>query len=156
MVGMFVYDISNPGSPVQQGTFTHARACDPVVADDNFAYVTLREGTSCGPTDNELDVINVQNLPTTSLVKKYPMINPAGLAKDGNLLFICDGIGGLRVYNAAVPQNLQLVRKISNIETYDVIAYNNKAIVVAKDGLYQYQYTSNGSIYQVSKLAVQK
>ena len=155
-VGLFVFDISNPASPVQQGTFTHARACDPVVADDDFAYVTLREGTFCGPANNELDVINVQNLPATTLLKTYPMTNPAGLAKDNNLLFICDGAGGLKVYNASNPQNLQLADKVSNIETYDVIAYNNKAIVVASDGLYQYHYTNNGNIYLLSKLSVQK
>ena len=84
------------------------------------------------------------------------MTNPAGLAKDGNLLFICDGIGGLKVYNASNPQSLQLLNKISNIETYDVIAYNNNAIVVAKDGLYQYHYNDNGNISLLSKLAVQK
>jgi len=156
MVGLFVFDISNPSTPVQQGTFAHARACDPVVADDNYAYVTLREGTNCGPANNELDVINVQGLPTTSLAKTYAMTNPAGLAKDNNLLFICDGVGGLKIYNAANPLNLQLMNKVSNIETYDVIAYNNRAIVVAKDGLYQYQYADNGNMNLLSKLAVQK
>ena len=45
--GMFIYDISNPGSPFMLSQFSHARACDPVVADDNTAYVTLREGSLC-------------------------------------------------------------------------------------------------------------
>ena len=46
MTGMFIYDISNPATPVAQGQFTHVRSCDPVIADGNYAYVTLRGGTA--------------------------------------------------------------------------------------------------------------
>ena len=46
--GMYIYDVSTPGSPVKQSQFTHVRSCDPVVADDNTAWVTLRSGTTCG------------------------------------------------------------------------------------------------------------
>jgi hypothetical protein len=45
--GMFIFDINNPSSPLLQGQFNHARACDPVVADDDYAYVTLRSGNEC-------------------------------------------------------------------------------------------------------------
>lgn len=156
MGGMYIYDISNPASPVSQGSFVHARACDPVIADDNYAYVTLRAGTSCGPTANELQVINVQNLQSPSLAKTYPMSGPYGLSKDNNLLFICDGAYGLKVYNASDVQSLQLVKTISGIETYDVITYNNIALVVAKDGLYQYDYSDTGNIHLLSKITVKK
>jgi hypothetical protein len=156
MIGMFIYDISNPGSPVAQGNFVHARACDPVIADDNYAYVTLREGTNCGPTKNELHIVNVQNVQSPTLVKTYSMTGPCGLSKDNNLLFICDGIGGLKIYDASDVQNLQLIKRISGIETYDVITYHNKAIVVARDGLYQYDYTNAGNIHLLSRLTIQK
>jgi hypothetical protein len=42
---MFIYDNSNPQAPVQLGVFQHARACDPVFASGDRAYVTLRDGT---------------------------------------------------------------------------------------------------------------
>jgi hypothetical protein len=156
MVGMFIYDISNPASPVSQGSFVHARACDPVIADDNYAYVTLQKGTRCGPSNNELDIVNVQNLQSPTLVKTYSMEGPRGLSRDNNLLFVCDGPGGLKVYDASNPQNLQLLKRISGMETFDVITYNNKAIVVANDGLYQYAYSNTGNVYLLSKLAVTK
>ena len=36
--GMFIYDInSSPTNPVKVGEFTHASACDPVIADDSYA-----------------------------------------------------------------------------------------------------------------------
>jgi hypothetical protein len=155
-VGLFIFDISNPAQPVAQGNFTHARACDPVIADDNYAYVTLSAGTNCGPTANELQIINVQNLQAPSLVKTYPMNRPKGLSKDNDLLFICDGTAGLKAYNAADVQNLQLIKTISGIETYDVIAYNNRLMVVAKDGLYQYDYSDINNIRLLSKITINK
>jgi hypothetical protein len=154
--GMYIINISNPVAPVREGTFQHARACDPVVADNDFAFVTLRAGNFCQGTNNQLDVINVQNVMAPSLVKTYGMTNPFGLAKDGNLLFICDGRDGLKVYNASNVQNLQMITHIKNIETYDVIAENKKLIVVTQKGLYQYDYTDINNIRQLSKIAVNR
>lgn len=155
-VGMFIFDITNPAQPISQGSFNHARACDPVIADDNYAYVTLKAGDNCGPASNELQIINVQNVQSPSLVKTYPMSGPQGLSKDNNLLFICDGAAGLKAYNAADVQNLQLIKTITGIETYDVIAFNNRAMVVAKDGLYQYDYSDINNIRLLSKITVNK
>ncbi|HEX6848591.1 MAG TPA: hypothetical protein VF144_16515, partial [Chitinophagaceae bacterium] len=49
--GMFIFDISNPAAPVPEGSVQHFRACDPVVADDTYAFVTLRAGTFCEGTN---------------------------------------------------------------------------------------------------------
>jgi len=43
---------------------------------------------------------------------------------------------------------------VKNIETYDVIAWNNRLLVVAKGGLYQYNYSNPSSLSLISKLAV--
>ncbi|MFI5131086.1 MAG: LVIVD repeat-containing protein [Chitinophagales bacterium] len=156
MNGMFIFDITNPGSPVSQGSFTHSRACDPVIADDNYAYVTLRSGTNCGQTSNVLDIVNIQNLQSPYLKKSYPMSAPKGLSKDNNLLFICDGTAGVKVYNAADVMGLQLLTTITGIEPTDVITYNNLAIVVAKDGIYQYDYSNINNIRLLSKITVNR
>ena len=84
------------------------------------------------------------------------MTNPHGLSKDGNTLFICDGASGLKVYDASNVNSLRLLSTISNIVTYDVIAYNNTALVVAKDGLYQYDYSNLSNIKLLSKINVLK
>ena len=59
--GMYMYDV-NPysGNPAKVGEFTHARSCDPVIADDNFAYVTLHSGTPCLGYNNELDIVTIK------------------------------------------------------------------------------------------------
>lgn len=153
--GMFIYDInSSPTNPVKVGEFSHARACDPVIADDNFAYVTLHSGTVCEGFDNELDIVQLNNLSNAELVKVYHLTGPQGLSKDNDLLFICDGTDGLKVYDASDVMNLQLIKQFPGLETYDVIAYNKIAIVVAKDGLYQYDYSSINNIHLVSKISI--
>jgi hypothetical protein len=130
------------------------QSCDPVIADDDHAYVTLRSGTMCNGNINQLEVLDIANLQQPSLVKVYPMTHPHGLSKDGNLLFICDGTDGLKIYDATTPYDLQLLKTISGLETYDVIAYNGLALVVAKDGLYQFDYADRNNIRQISKFTL--
>jgi hypothetical protein len=88
------------------------------------------------------------------LVKKFDMTNPHGLSKDGNLLFICDGKDGLKVFDATDVSNLLLIKQFKDFETYDVIAYNGLAMVVAADGLYQFNYSDVHDITQLSKIPI--
>ena len=152
--GMYIYNINNLYSPTQLGTFTHARVCDPVIADDDFAFVTLRNGTLCTGFLNELNVVDISNLMAPVLQKKYDLFNPHGLSKDGNLLFVCDGKAGIKVFDATNRQNLMLKSTIANLDTYDVIAYNGLMIVTAADGLYQFDYSNANNIVQISKLSI--
>ncbi|MBC7851439.1 MAG: hypothetical protein H7Y31_16975 [Chitinophagaceae bacterium] len=152
--GMFIYEIDNPAKPVRAGSVSHMRACDPVVADDNFAFVTLRAGTFCEGVNNQLDVVNVSNVYAPTIVKSYGMTNPFGLAKDGNTLFICDGRDGLKVYDASRPTDLKLLQHLKGMETYDVIAYNKRLLLVTSDGLKQYDYSNISNIRLLSSINV--
>jgi len=152
--GMFVYNISNVDNPSLAGQFSHVQSCDPVIADDEYAYVTLRSGSACQGFSNQLEILKLNNITDPQLLKVYPFTNPHGLSKDGNLLFICDGSDGLKIYDAADVNNLKLIKQFSNIETYDVITYNHLAVVVAKDGLYQYDYGDVNNIHLISKTGI--
>ncbi len=125
--GMYVYNISDPAQPSFDGQFGHVQSCDPVIADDSYAYVTLRSGTKCQGFTNQLDILQLNNFTNPSLIKSYNLTNPHGLSKDGNLLFICDGSDGLKVYNADDVNNLKLIKKFSGMETYEEKAYKNNA-----------------------------
>lgn len=154
--GMFMYDVKNPRSPEFIGKFEHGRACDPVVTDGDYAYVTLRGGGMCGGADNELNIIDVKNLSDIKLVRTYPMTGPQGLSKDGSLLFICDGGSGLKMFDASQPGNIKLVQTINVKEPYDVIAGNEHALVVAKEGLYQYSYSVGQNLKLISFYSISK
>jgi hypothetical protein len=142
-VGVFIYDLTDPANPQAAGTFTHGRACDPVVADADYAYVTLHEGTQCGGAANELDVINIKNLSNPVLATTIPMTKPMGLSKDGDLLFVCDN-PGVKVFNASSPGALQLTSTLDVGNAYDVITSNHRLVVMSDKGLYQFDYSQSG------------
>ncbi len=154
-VGMHIYDISNAAEPVKLSSFTHARACDPVVTDGDYAYVTLRTGTTCATAGivNSLEVIDVKNLSAPSLLKKYNLTNPSGLAKVGNDLWICDGKDGLKLFDATKPADIQLKNIVPGIQPYDVIPVGNRLIVSANEGIIQLSYNSAGNkITELSRI----
>jgi len=154
--GMVIYDISIPLSPQSRTFFTHARSCDPVIVDDTLAYITLRTGTNCGGTLNTLSVVNVKNLNSPSLIWTYSMTNPHGLGKDGNLLFICDGSAGLKIFDASDPRKItdHLLYTYSNIHAYDVIPIGNVLVLIGDNGLYQYSYSNVQNISLLSSILV--
>ena len=100
--------------------------------------------------------MHITNIKQPTLIKSYNLKSPHGLSKDGDLLFVCDGLDGVKIYNAGDVQNLQLIKQIGGIDAFEVIAYNNNAIVVAADGLYQYDYSNVANIKLLSKITIQK
>jgi hypothetical protein len=156
--GMVIYDISNPLVPSTRVFFNHARSCDPVIVDDTLAYITLRTGTTCGGTINCLDVVNIKKISTPSMVGSFSMTNPHGLGKKGDLLFICDGSAGLKIYDASDPKILgsKLVYSYPNINAFDVIPIGNLLIMIGDNGLYQYNYSDIKNITLLSKIEVKK
>jgi hypothetical protein len=151
--GVYVYSISNPSQPTQITEFQHGTACDPVIADSGYAYVTLHSGTSCGGSANELDVLSAADITNATLVKTYPMTKPTGLAKDGGLLFVCDG-SVVKVFDASDPSNLQLLTSLAADNPNDVIAYDHLLLVVTTGGLYQFDYSDPGNITKLSFLPI--
>ncbi|MEO5684735.1 MAG: hypothetical protein ABIQ88_18990 [Chitinophagaceae bacterium] len=150
---MRVYDLQDPVNPAQQSFNGHWCSGDPVVADDNYAYVTLHEANICGSKVNQLEIYSLSTPSNPVLVKTYPLSNPQGLSKDGNLMFICDGKEGLKIYDVSNVASIKLLKQFPGIETYDVIAANGIAYVVAKQGLYQFDYSSTQNIKLLSKLS---
>lgn len=152
--GMIILDISNPTSPFTKSFFSHARSCDPVIVDDTLAYVTLRTGTTCGGTNNTLDVVNIKDITRPKAVMTYGLTNPHGLGKDGDLLFICDGSAGLKVYDASDPKTItsHLIYSYPNIQAYDVIPLGDILVLIGDDGLYQYSYSNIQNITLLSSI----
>ena len=74
--GMIVYDVSDAADPDYINRIEHMRSCDPVVADTNYAYVTLRGGTNCFTDVNELQIIDIQDTQNLSVVSRKDMYNP--------------------------------------------------------------------------------
>lgn len=147
---MSVFDVQDPLNPTQLSWNGHWCSHDPVVADDNYAYVTLHDANACSGKINQLEIYSLSTPSSPLLINTVPLTHPQGLSKDGDLIFVCDD--GLKIYNATNVKNLQLLQHFKTTETYDVIAQNGIAIVVAKDGIYQYSYTDLNNIHLISTL----
>ena len=154
--GMSVYNIDNPATPAYMSEVQHITTCDPVVANDDYAFVTLRsenEGNPCGTAFvNQLDVIDISDITNATLLYTYNMTSPYGLGLDGNILFVAEGDAGLKVFDVSdvsrIDQNL--ISHVEGFNAYDVIPYQGVLILTGNDGLYQFDYTDLNNIRMLS------
>lgn len=143
MRGMYIYDIADPAAPSLISEFEHGTACDPVVVDGDYAYVTLRGGNGCGATESGLFIVDISNIENPELVVQYPMDGPYGLGIKDEKIFVCDGESGLKVYDKTDIMDLVELNHFENIVTFDVIPLENHLIMVGDGILYQYEYLDN-------------
>jgi hypothetical protein len=143
--GMYIYDISNPLSPKLESMYRHILSCDPVVANQQFAYVTLSSGaTRCSRGLNQLEVIDITNKKQPQVSKIYQMSNPQGMALNGNDLFVCDD--QVKWFDTTNSPNL-VQKGIINVKAHDAIAINKTLMLIGEKGLSQYDYSGANPIF---------
>ena len=138
--GMYIYDISQANSPAYVSEFNYATACDPVVVEGNYAYITLRGGNSCGVPESVLEIVDISDIHHPELLKSYLMDNPYGLGIKNDLLFICDGTSGLKVFDKSDINNLQLIDTYEEMNAFDVIPLESHLVMIADNRIYQFNY----------------
>jgi len=141
--GMYIYDIKSLENPVFVSRIAHINACDPVVVDEKYAYVTLRSGNLRGETESVLEIIDITNKAKPVKIKSYIMENPYGLGLKDQMLFVCDGTAGLKVFNKTDVLDLQMTNQFKNINPFDVIPLDDKLLLVGENKLFQYKYVQN-------------
>lgn len=157
--GMLVYSLTNPAAPVYLSRVDHFTSCDPVVAQGDYAYVTLRAGSGCrNNTRNQLDVVDITDINNPALLKSYNLAGPYGLGIDNGVLFICDGDAGLKVYDATDPLKIDenMISAFPGIKAFDIIPYNYIAMMIGSDGLYQYDYHDLENLVLLSVISTEK
>lgn len=133
--GMFIYSLTKPDAPELLGSATHVRSCDPVVANDSIAFVTLRGNSACGPATDGLYVHNIKDITKPVLIKTVEMPTPHGLGLKDSLLYICQQENGLSIYNVQHPESPVLRITIKDDYFNDVIVYDNLLICYVQSGL---------------------
>lgn len=152
---VYIYDIEDRDHPKFVSRYAHIIACDPVVVQGNFAYVTLRIRDNCRTSgEDALEIIDISNPSMPTLVSSYTMQSPYGLGIDGEALFVCEGDKGLKIYQAANPTSIQLLGQYSGFHAYDVIPNDGVLILTGNDGIFQYAYQDPLNITLLSHIAV--
>ena len=160
--GLFIYSINENGLPRQLSSTTYFEfeifPCDPVVANDTFAYVTLnskrRVGNACGGSFeidvNVLKIFDITDPTNPYLLTDYNMFAPKGVGLDGTTLFVCDDSEGLKIFDVSDPYNLTTIAHFQGFTAFDVIPLNGLLLVVGPKNIYEYDYTNLDGIQLIS------
>ena len=154
--GLLIYSVANPLAPQYCSFINHVYGCDPVVVENDLAYVTVRAGNACGQNNNILFVVDVRNVYSPQEIASYDMTNPKGLGIDNSTLFLCDD--GLKIFKADNPKTItsNQLAHYKGMDGFDVIPFNNVLMMIAEDGLYQYDYTDLENITELGALRFRK
>jgi hypothetical protein len=157
--GLSIFQISADGSPTQLSEIRHFAACDPVVANVRYAYVTLRLESCAGifrPTAAEdvLHIYDVQDLQNPTPIASYPMIDPRGLGLAGNVLFLCEGAAGLKVLDVTDPLAVTTIDFLANVHANDVIVLPESLLVIGPQAILQYDYSDPQRLKLLSTIAL--
>ena len=134
--GMFIYDATQQETPQLLSNVQHFTACDPVIANDTHAFVTLKGGNLCGQDLNVLEVYDVTDAENPILLSQRNMIEPIGMGfYQDKYLSVCDD--QVKIFDISDPENMHLVHAIDT-DSFDVIIQNNLLILIGETGLTQY------------------
>ncbi len=139
--GMYIYDVSQAPVVNLISWHSHIVSCDPVVANQEYAYVTLHEdqdNNRCNRGVNQLDILDISDLSEPRLITTFPMIKPLGLGIYGDTLLVCDH--GVKVMDVSNPNQLKLLNAIEDIDAVDIIPNGDLMIISTTTGLKQYRY----------------
>lgn len=158
---MMIFDISKPEFPKELSRSTHFRSCDPVVAADTLAFVTLNSslGSWCGQRGDMLIAYDISEVTSPVVIDQVGLSSPRGLAVDmeQKLIFVCDN--GIKAYDITDPYNIEPlysgtnIFEVGNIDAYDCILWDGRLLVVGADGLYQLGYDREGFSF-ISKIDI--
>ncbi|MEX0884367.1 MAG: hypothetical protein WDZ72_12925 [Cyclobacteriaceae bacterium] len=156
MTGMHIYDASNPSAPEHMATYEHLTSCDPVVVNDDHAFVTLRSGVTCRMGVDELHVLDIENLYSPKLIKSYPMENPHGLGLSGDYLFLAEGQYGLKSFDVSNVLTIgdNLIEHFDDFTSIDIIPGPKSLIVIGPEGVCQFDYSNPEKLEQLSCINV--
>lgn len=165
--GLYIYELDSEGIPVyvsdfQYDVFSPFEPCDPVVANDSFAYVTLNTvGSISGCRGrtfefdlNQLVVFDITDIRNPVVLNEIPLTAPKGVGIDGDLLFVCDDTDGLRVFDIKESPTLTEIAHIDDFTAFDVIPLDGLLLVVGPDNIRQFDYTDVGDIRLLSTIDV--
>ncbi|WP_460539860.1 hypothetical protein [Echinicola sediminis] len=156
--GMHIYDISSPAAPEMLSVYAHLTSCDPVVANDEHAFVTLRSGNLCQQGADLLEVLDISDPSQPELLKSYPMQNPHGLGLAGESLFVCEGEFGLKSYKINDVMNIDQnqMQHLKNLNAIDLIPGPKSLIVIGSNTICQYDYSTPNQLKQLSCIEIER
>jgi hypothetical protein len=139
---MYIFDVTNAELPKLLSRSNHFRACDPVVANNTNAYVTLHSNATCGGAVNELKTYNIEDVENPILLNTRGLTQPKGLSLyNDNYLLVCDD--SVKIFDVSDPKNSKYIDEIETQGAIDIIIRNNHAFIISEFAIVQYLLNPN-------------
>lgn len=130
---MLIFAMGSAGQLELKGQAQHIRSCDPVVVQDQYAYVTTRTGSVCLGF-NQLVIYDVSDIYNPKEMSSYSLTNPFGLAINGNYLYVCDLVDGLVIMDVSEKTNPKIITKIESAQKpKDIIILSETEMMVLNE-----------------------
>lgn len=145
--GLEIFDISDPTSMTSLGYYNSGDFVSKIKVRGRYAFIA--DG---GPT---MRVINVGYVYGPSQVDSYPLsFDGRGIDVAGNLAYVCDAAGGVRVLDITDPTNLVAGPLASGITSANAIAVSgDEAYAIDYNTLVVLDVSSPASVSQLGSAA---
>ncbi len=163
---LLIYKLQSDGVPVLKSDNDYfisdgITACDPVISQGDYAYVTLSsygsERINCisrSTLFNELRIYDISDIENPQLLSRLNLNFPKGLSIDGNYLFVCEAKAGFKVIDVEDPDSPKILTSVGIFQTYDVIAKDGLLMVVCPTEIRQYDYSDINNISYLSSISL--
>ena len=155
--GVHIYDVTQPLAPEHLSTFTHVLSCDPVVVQNDLAYVTMWGGSNCGNQQDQLIILDVRNPRQPHELQTVALEQSHGLGVTENRLYLCSGTEGIRVFELTAQGLLGAqIGQYRDFNAKDIIVRPDRSELIVfgweQAGIRQFDYTISGQLTPVSDL----
>lgn len=138
-----IYSLQNRSNPRLASRVEHSTSCDPVLADGEVAYSTLRSVSNegCAGSENILMVLRVRSADRARKLKDIEMKSPYGMAMINDHLFVGEGANGLTIFNVKDKESPDEVKNNREVVAFDVMHHPidpNIIILTNNNGLKEY------------------
>ncbi|NUN99381.1 MAG: hypothetical protein HUU01_02060 [Saprospiraceae bacterium] len=154
----FVLPLDLNGIPTGIEPTAFFLGCQPTAANDSLFFDIdnslidcLNRGTGIEST---VFVIPKSNpLPPENRIRKIPVADPRDVANEGDLLFVADGLSGLKVFSIADLDDIQLLSHLSDFVATRVQVSENQLTVISESRLLVYDYSNPAALQLLAEMS---
>ncbi len=143
-----------PETPLETQLFD---GCLPVVSHAGYFFSLENITAGCrNPSfaqGSMVRIIPVSNpLPEQTMIKTISLADPRDVAIQGDLLFIADGLSGLKVFSIADLDQIQLLSHRSDLIATRVQVGENRLTVVSENRVLVFDYSNPAALHLLAEM----
>lgn len=156
-VTSLIFPLDQNGAPTETGITNFFAGCQPTAANETYFFDLDNPLNDClnrgVRIESAVYIIPKSNpFPNESLVKKILLADPRDVAVEGDLLFIADGLSGLKVFSIADLENIQLLSQRSDVVANQLQVSENRLTVISENRFYVFDYSNPAALQLLAEM----